>query len=423
MSVTNWPRWADMPEFHELPDGWSIDRLTDHINVIAGQSPPSETYNEKGEGMPFLQGCTEFGDETPLTKFWCTAPCKIAPSNSTLMSVRAPVGELNRADQDYAIGRGLAALIAKGLNPDFLYYGLHRWRQSFQRLGQGSTFEAITARQLKQVIIAVPEDGDEQRRIATALKVADDAIAKAKAELEATRELKRSLMSELFQKGVRSKDRPMQETKLGLVPADWTVAEIRSFWTSSANGLYVPDDQYGSGVPIIRIDTFHDGYFTTRDFKRIRVKPEDVEAYSVQAGDLLVNRVNSIPFLGKVVFVDEIAEFTVFESNMMRLRFETTEMAQYLALSLSVPAVKKRIWSMGRPAVAQLSINQRDVGKFLVALPGKNERKEIIGAIGAAKDAETSAGEKLASLDIVKKSLLQNLLTGKIRIPEGVLNG
>lgn len=72
---------------------------------------------------------------------------------------------------------------------------------------------------------------------------------------------------------------------------------------------------------------------------------------------------------------------------------------------------------MGRPAVAQLSINQRDVGKFLVALPGENERKEIIGAIGAAKDAETAAGEKLAALEIVKKSLLQNLLTGKIRIP------
>jgi type I restriction enzyme, S subunit len=185
----------------------------------------------------------------------------------------------------------------------------------------------------------------------------------------------------------------------------------------------VPEDQYGSGVPIIRIDTFHDGYFTTRDFKRIRVKPDDVEAYSVQAGDLLVNRVNSIPFLGKVVFVDEVVEFTVFESNMMRLRFETSELSQYIALYLSVPAVKKRIWAMGRPAVAQLSINQRDVGKFLVALPIKEERAEIIGAIEAAKDAETAAGEKLAALEIVKKSLLQNLLTGKIRIPEGAIHG
>jgi len=423
MSVKSWPRWADMPEFHDLPEGWSIDLLTDHVDVTAGQSPPSETYNDKEDGMPFLQGCTEFGDTIPITRYWCSAPSKIAPKDSTLMSVRAPVGELNRADQVYAIGRGLAAIITKGMNPDFLFYGLHRWRHSFQRLGQGSTFEAITARQIKQVIVAVPQNIDEQRRIAAALKLADDAIFKAKAELKAARELKLALMSALFSSGISSTRRTMKDTKLGRVPADWSVTEIRSFWTSSANGLYVPENQYGSGVPIVRIDTFNDGYFYTRDFKRIRIIPEEAQAFSLTAGDLLVNRVNSIPFLGKVVFVDRVDEFTVFESNMMRLRFETAEMAQYLAFYLSVPAVKKRIWAMGRPAVAQLSINQRDVGKFLVALPGKDERNEIIGAVIVAKEAEQCAGEKLAALEEMKKSLLQNLLTGKIRIPEEAIHG
>lgn len=311
------------------------------------------------------------------------------------------------------------------LLPDFLanWLRIHLVHECFSKTSQQTTGLAnFSWSAVKKLPLRFPTDIKEQRRIAAALKLADNAIAKAKAVLEATRDLKRSLMSELFYKGIRSNDRPMQETKVGPVPADWTVSEIRSFWASSANGLYVPEDRYGSGVPIIRIDTFHDGYFTNHEFKRIRVKPEEVEAYSVQTGDLLINRVNSIPFLGKVVFVDEIAEFTVFESNMMRLRFETIEIAQYLALYLSVPAVKKRIWAMGRPAVAQLSINQRDVGKFLVALPGKNEREEIIGAIVAAKDAETAAGEKLTAFEVVKKSLLQNLLTGKIRIPEGVIH-
>jgi len=340
-----------------------------------------------------------------------------------------PVGRIGFITED--ISGATVSNFVQVLRPDpekvvpaflgWVLYELHR-TGIIERVQQQSTqMRNLNWRDYQRLLLPWP-DPAEQRRIAAALALADDAIAKAKAELEATRELKRSLMSELFLKGVRSNDRPLQETKLGLVPSDWSVAEIRSLWTCSANGLYVPEDHYGSGVPIVRIDTFHDGYFTTRDFKRIRVNPEDVEAYSVQAGDLLVNRVNSIPFLGKVVFVDEIAEFTVFESNMMRLRFETAEMAQYLALYLSVPTVKKRIWAMGRPAVAQLSINQRDIGKFLVALPGKKEREEIIGAIGAAKDAETAASEKLAALEVVKKSLLQNLLTGKIRIPEGALN-
>ena len=72
---------------------------------------------------------------------------------------------------------------------------------------------------------------------------------------------------------------------------------------------------------------------------------------------------------------------------------------------------------MGRPAVAQLSINQRDVGKFLVALPGKDERRDIIDVVTVTKESEEKAADKWLALQEVKRSLLQNLLTGKIRIP------
>ena len=78
---------------------------------------------------------------------------------------------------------------------------------------------------------------------------------------------------------------------------------------------------------------------------------------------------------------------------------------------------------MGRPAVAQLSINQRDVGKFLVALPEKKEREAIIGIVQAAREAETSLNEKLEMLNNTKKALLQSLLTGKIRISEEAIYG
>lgn len=291
-----------------------------------------------------------------------------------------------------------------------------------ERVQQQSTqMRNLNWRDYQRLVLPWPKV-DEQRRIASAIKLADDAVRYAQQKVVATRQFKLSVMSELFARGLRSGCRDLQATKLGFIPADWTVSELRSIWTGSANGLYVPEEHYGSGIPIVRIDAFNDGFFESQSFKRIRVKREDVEAFALQPGDLLLNRVNSIPFLGKVAYVEVVPEFTVFESNMMRLRFASHELAKYLSLYLSVPATKKRIWAMGRPAVAQLSINQRDVGKFLVALPGEAERKEIIDAISIAQTAERQAALILESAFNVKQSVLQNLLSGRIRIPEGAIN-
>ena len=149
-------RWAMMPECLDLPAGWKVRRFTEIATVIAGQSPPSSTYNERGEGLPFLQGNADFGDEYPVPTSWCDAPQKIAQLGDTLISVRAPVGELNRADREYAIGRGLAAVRAIDSNPNFLHQALIRWRQSLQRVAQGTTFDAVTARHFAQLYVACP---------------------------------------------------------------------------------------------------------------------------------------------------------------------------------------------------------------------------------------------------------------------------
>lgn len=303
MTIEHWPRWADMPEFHALPDGWRLVYLTDAADIIAGQSPPSETYNQRGEGLPFLQGCAEFGDEHPFTAVWCSEPNKRAPSGSTLMSVRAPVGDINRANQEYAIGRGLAALVSTDSDPDFLYYGLQRWRTSFQRLGQGSTFEAITARQLRQVVVALPSDLDEQRRIAAALKLADDAIQKARAELEATRELKRSLMRGLFVEGMPGRHTDFVETKIGLVPSGWQVRRLGEVLQSSQYGLSASMAEKG-GYPILRMNNIDNGIVNANDVKYIDLDIGTFETFRLKQGDILFNRTNSMEYVGRVGIVN-----------------------------------------------------------------------------------------------------------------------
>ena len=112
--------------------------------IIAGQSPPSSTYNSKGDGLPFFQGKTDFQEKYPRVRLWCNSlKAKEAKPGDILMSVRAPVGSVNICDQKSIIGRGLAAIRASSiLDPDFLYFFLKSNEQTIAKLGTGSTFKA-----------------------------------------------------------------------------------------------------------------------------------------------------------------------------------------------------------------------------------------------------------------------------------------
>lgn len=425
-----------------LPDGWSEEPLGKAVVTRRGYTWEKADEVDRAEAdtvpvirIPNVQDTLDLTDLIHLRNVSPEALEKAAVTKDWLLFVGSN-GTQDRIGDSVLIEEDRPMVFASflmGIQPkdqgrlrsDFFahWMRMHLVHEIFSKTSQQTTGLAnFSWGAVKKLPVRFPTCVNEQRRIAAALRLADEAVQKARTELDATRELTRSLMSELFVHGVGLSRRSTQQTKLGVIPKDWGVSELRKFWTTSANGLYVPEDLYGSGVPIIRIDTFNDGFFYTHEFKRIRVRKEDVQSYAIEEGDLLVNRVNSIPFLGKVAYVDSAPEFTVFESNMMRLRFPTKEMAKYLSLYLSVPAIKKRIWAMGRPAVAQLSINQRDVGKFLVAMPSADERREIVDAVTTAKQAEDRAAVKLSAMLEVKRSLLQNLLTGKIRIPEEALH-
>ena len=126
-----------------VPEHWKVVRLGDVCNIIMGQSPPSTAYNDEGLGMPFLQGKAEFTELSPIPTKYCTTQLKIAPKGSVLMSVRAPVGDVNLADRRYIIGRGLTSLGLKCGNNRFLFYLLLHNKKKIEAKGYGSTFKSI----------------------------------------------------------------------------------------------------------------------------------------------------------------------------------------------------------------------------------------------------------------------------------------
>ncbi|HWU32776.1 MAG TPA: restriction endonuclease subunit S, partial [Marmoricola sp.] len=134
--------------------------------ILAGQSPESDAIIDfDGDGLPFMQGNAEFGIHHPVPIKRCDIAPRVAPSGSVLVSVRAPVGAVNVADRDYGIGRGLAAVVAQGIEAQYCRYLLMSEAEQLNSIATGSTFTAITGNDLGDLPIAV-SDLATQRAIA-----------------------------------------------------------------------------------------------------------------------------------------------------------------------------------------------------------------------------------------------------------------
>lgn len=169
-----------------------------------GQSPPSSTYNHTGDGLPFFQGKVDFGFRHPKPRIFCGVPQKIAESGDILISIRAPVGPLNISDRRCCIGRGLGAIRAKAVHPDYLYFELMHLEPRIAALGAGSTFQSINRTQLGSVEVNIHSfTFAEQRRIARLLSTVQKAIERQERLIALTAELKKALMHKLFTEGTR----------------------------------------------------------------------------------------------------------------------------------------------------------------------------------------------------------------------------
>tara|TARA_R110001583_G_C5670817_1_gene411000 strand:- start:4377 stop:5540 length:1164 start_codon:yes stop_codon:yes gene_type:complete len=141
----------------EIPQGWSDKTLSQIANITMGQSPEGSSYNDEGVGTIFYQGSTDFGWLFPTTRQYTTAPSRMAKKGDILLSVRAPVGDMNIANTDCCIGRGLAALNSKTHSDGFLFYVMKYFKQIFDRRNsEGTTFGSITKNDLYSLTLAYP---------------------------------------------------------------------------------------------------------------------------------------------------------------------------------------------------------------------------------------------------------------------------
>jgi len=152
-------------ELHrEIPNGWRMGKLSEISSITMGQSPPGETYNEIGEGIPFYQGVRDFGVRFPSRRVFCTAPTRFAQKDDILLSVRAPVGSLNIANEKCCVGRGLAAVRHIKNYQSYLYALFLATSRKWDIFEAGGTvFGAATKSNVEGFEILIPPDALQHR--------------------------------------------------------------------------------------------------------------------------------------------------------------------------------------------------------------------------------------------------------------------
>ena len=156
-------------------------KLSDIADITMGQSPKSEYYNNESKGIPFLQGNRTFGDRYPSFDTWTTSPTKIAKAGDVIMSVRAPVGDLNITPVDICLGRGVCSIHAKNGCQEFIYYLMQFSIKQLLSKESGTIFGSVNRNDIKNLIIDIPENIETQKKIARFLGCIDEKIELNKA--------------------------------------------------------------------------------------------------------------------------------------------------------------------------------------------------------------------------------------------------
>ena len=228
----------------EIPEHWSTLRLKFTDEVIMGQSPNSDDYNDSQVGLPFLQGNADFTNLYPKPRIWCDTATKTAFQNDVLLSVRAPVGAVNVADTEYGIGRGLCAIRSNSSCNGYLYYIALSITDELSSIATGSTYVAVTADEVRNVYIPSVAS-DEQQAIVDYLDdktaLIDKLIEKKQRQIELLKEQRQAVINQAVTKGldptVEMKDSGIEW--LGEIPKHWQVTPLKRVSLSKKPG---PED-------------------------------------------------------------------------------------------------------------------------------------------------------------------------------------
>jgi type I restriction enzyme, S subunit len=394
-----------------VPEGWREAILAHVAGITMGQSPLSSDVAPRPPGLPFVQGNAQFGVVSPTPEGWIPDPPRVAAAGSILMSVRAPVGAINVIDEPFAIGRGLCAIRpADGRSTrGFLLATLGMSGAYLESRAQGSTFTAVNKADIHELPILLPPL-PEQRKIAAILSSVDDAIAATRKVIEQTEQVKTGLLQTLMTRGIGHTR--FKKTEIGEIPEEWEVVELER--VSQRGSGHTPSKQYphywNGGVKWVSLaDSGRlDRVYIAETAKTIT--PAGIANSSAvlhPAGSVMVSRDAGV---GKsAIATCDLAvsqHFIVWTCGPRLDNHFLYYLLQHRKPEFERMATGSTIKTIGLGYLRALRI----------PLPPLEEQESIARSLLAHDQSCWRHEEELAQLHTLKRGLLQDLLTGRVRV-------
>ena len=395
---------------------WKTVEIRSIADVTMGQSPKSEFYNEDLEGMPFLQGNKTFGDKYPSFELYTTSLKKVAKKGTVLMSVRAPVGDLNIATEDICIGRGVCSLKMKKGDSEFLYYLLKANISSLINRESGTVFGSVNKNDIESFEVKIPKDLEVQNKILTILKNIDEKIRVCKELNHNLMSMADSIFQEKFCNFSHYDENELNYSDFGYIPENWkykTLDEISEVtigktpprkekeWFSEIDGIkWVSIKDLGSSGTYI-FDTTE--YLTKEAVEKFNVNivPKDTVILSFK---LTVGRISITT--EDMVTNEAIAHF--------KLNDYTNISKEYLYLYLK----NFNYETLGSTSSIAKAINSKIVKKIPVLIPKEEDLEWFARNMENLFNTIKNNQIEINNLTKIRDTLLPKLMSGEIDVSE-----
>jgi len=413
-------------EVGTIPEEWKVMRLGSLIKTTKGKKPKFLSENPNLDFVPYL-----------TTDYFRTG---IPSKFSVLEDLSKPVfvdekdivflWDGSKAGDTFTGLKGILSSTSVKLNiltdnifTQFLFYFLKTKFELFNTQTTGSTIPHVNKSLFENLQIPLPPL-PEQKKIATVLSAVQEAKEKTEQVINATKELKKSMMKHLFTYGPvplgETENVSLKETKLGPLPEKWEVVILESYLLLNESGVWGDAPSEGEiGVEVFRSTNIQNSNWVFRDVARRHLTEKQFRRYQLKEGDILLTKSSgSKKHIGKAAYVNDSIEDrkVAFSNFMQRLRFDNRILPKFSFFYITSGRGQKALLRRSTTTTGLRNLTKTDIETLLLPLPPLPEQQKIVSILSAIdQKIEAEESEKKALEDLFK-SLLHNLMTAKIRV-------
>lgn len=370
---------------------WEIVRLEQIIELVSGQSPSSEFYNDQQNGFPFYQGKLDFGEKFLLEpKVWSTQLTKTSIKNDILMSVRAPVGPVNINPFDkICIGRGLCAIrVSEKISNTFLFYYL-KTNQDKILGSDGLAFQSISRDQILEIQVPLAPVNVQEKFVSEIEKLEQE-------------EINLSVRYSLLQNSITILINNSKGVPIKLIEI---TSKIGSGATpKGGEGVYKE-----SGISLIRSQNVYDGFFKEEGLAFIdEAQAKKLDNVAVEQNDILFNITGAS--IARCCIVEDKYLPARVNQHVSIIRANDKVSPKYLQLVLTNSEYKNQLLEIGEGATSRQAITKAQLEEFKIPVPSLAEQKKIVTEVEKIEKKIATLQKKQAEIAAKKEAILKKYL-------------